>query len=87
MTMKTWRMGLLALLLGWALSSLAQQDAAVPDQPAANDAGAEPVPEQQPAVSDPDAEPVAENEQEPQGRFIPTEQISQDLGVSFPVDI
>lgn len=29
----------------------------------------------------------AGDDQNPQGRFIPTEQISQDLGVSFPVDI
>lgn len=28
----------------------------------------------------------AEEEESP-GRFVPTEQISQDLGVSFPVDI
>lgn len=26
-------------------------------------------------------------DEEPSGRFIPTEEISQDLGVSFPVDI
>ena len=28
-----------------------------------------------------------EDEEEFSGRFIPTEEISQDLGVSFPVDI
>jgi hypothetical protein len=28
-----------------------------------------------------------EDEEESSGRFIPTEEISQDLGVSFPVDI
>ena len=33
--------------------------------------------------SDENLEPA----QESQARFIPTEQISQDLGVSFPVDI
>ena len=27
------------------------------------------------------------SEEESPGRFVPTEQISQDLGVSFPVDI
>ena len=32
-------------------------------------------------------EQEAEEERQPSGRFIPTEQISQDLGVSFPVDI
>ena len=26
-------------------------------------------------------------DEEPSGRFIPTEEISQDLGVSFPIDI
>lgn len=33
-----------------------------------------------------DSEPQAEEEESPD-RFIPTEEISQDLGVSFPVDI
>lgn len=28
-----------------------------------------------------------EDEEESSGRFIPTEQLSQDLGASFPVDI
>ena len=32
-------------------------------------------------------EQEAEEEGQSNGRFIPTEQISQDLGVSFPVDI
>ena len=32
-------------------------------------------------------EQEAEEERKSSGRFIPTEQISQDLGVSFPVDI
>jgi|TARA_B100001105_G_scaffold75447_1_gene59547 hypothetical protein len=32
-------------------------------------------------------EQEAEEERQSSGRFIPTEQISQDLGVSFPVDI
>ena len=40
-------------------------------------------------ATDPDEEAVPETEEEQQSstRFIPTEQISQDLGVSFPVDI
>lgn len=33
-----------------------------------------------------DSDPEAEDEESPD-RFIPTEEISQDLGVSFPVDI
>jgi len=32
-------------------------------------------------------EEESEEEGQSNGRFIPTEQISQDLGVSFPVDI
>ena len=32
-------------------------------------------------------EQETEEERQSSGRFIPTEQISQDLGVSFPVDI
>jgi hypothetical protein len=34
-----------------------------------------------------DAESGEEDEEESPDRFIPTEEISQDLGVSFPVDI
>ena len=34
-----------------------------------------------------DADATADEEEESSRRFIPTEQISQDLGVSFPVDI
>ena len=40
--------------------------------------------------SGPDADtdqPGIEEDEESAGRFIPTEEISQDLGVSFPVDI
>ena len=41
------------------------------------------------ATDDTDAEALEEGleDEESPGRFIPTEQISQDLGVSFPVDI
>ena len=34
-----------------------------------------------------DSQPIQRAEGEAPGRFIPSEQISQDLGVSFPVDI
>ena len=34
-----------------------------------------------------DIEKTSEVEEESSSRFIPTEQISQDLGVSFPIDI
>jgi hypothetical protein len=33
------------------------------------------------------AEKAEDDKDEPADRFIPTEEISQDLGVSFPVDI
>jgi hypothetical protein len=39
---------------------------------------------------DPDAQDIAQVGDDPDnspGRFIPTEQLSQDLGASFPVDI
>ena len=65
---------------------------------AENDAPAQDVDQQQAAGTDPqsvqDAQDNAliaaeetEVEEESAQRFIPTEQISQDLGVSFPVDI
>ena len=38
-------------------------------------------------LADIEDETVAEAEDQRSRRFIPTEQISQDLGVSFPVDI
>jgi hypothetical protein len=38
----------------------------------------------EPAIGEPGE--ALEDEESP-GRFVPTEQISQDLGVSFPVDI
>jgi Ni/Co efflux regulator RcnB len=34
-----------------------------------------------------DSQPIERAEGQAPGRFIPSEQISQDLGVSFPVDI
>ncbi|GAB5497883.1 MAG: hypothetical protein PsegKO_01940 [Pseudohongiellaceae bacterium] len=37
--------------------------------------------------SDAEADQASEADEESPGRFIPTEEISQDLGVSFPVDI
>lgn len=41
------------------------------------------------AIDETTAEEAAEEleDEESPGRFVPTEQISQDLGVSFPVDI
>lgn len=87
----------LALLLGVpATSALAQAADAEPDAAAqaqepqqqsdATDDGA-PMPD---AALNPDAQDIAQVGDDPDaspGRFIPTEQLSQDLGASFPVDI
>lgn len=48
--------------------------------------------EEQEEASDPDlpdidSEPIDSAQSQGPGRFIPSEQISQDFGVSFPVDI
>jgi uncharacterized iron-regulated membrane protein len=52
-------------------------------EPATDDATAQQTPEPLPDIDSQPIEPgVRAN-----GRFIPSEQISQDLGVSFPVDI
>ena len=39
------------------------------------------------AEAEEEAQEDALEDEESPGRFVPTEQISQDLGVSFPVDI
>lgn len=61
-----------------------QADAAQPGNQAGGTADS---PQQ--AATEQAAEPDTEQEQpaDDNNRFIPTEQISQDLGVSFPVDI
>lgn len=74
-------------LLLWSLGLLAGAHAA--ENPAAEpEEQAEPDSEelQSQTPDDETEEPTAEEEESP-GRFIPTEEISQDLGVSFPVDI
>lgn len=38
-------------------------------------------------LPDIDSQPIAGSQSQGPGRFIPSEQISQDFGVSFPVDI
>lgn len=38
-------------------------------------------------LPDIDSQPIESSQSEGPGRFIPSEQISQDFGVSFPVDI
>lgn len=82
---------LLLVLLAWlaplglAADNPASQNpdaaAAVAEEPAADqDSQAE-------APADGDQAQVDSEEEESDARFIPTEEISQDLGVSFPVDI
>lgn len=64
-----------------------QQPAAEQEQsqtePATGDAAAQETTEPLPDIDSQPIEPGARSN----GRFIPSEQISQDLGVSFPVDI
>ncbi|MEQ8408836.1 MAG: hypothetical protein RKH07_11225 [Gammaproteobacteria bacterium] len=73
---------LLSLLLGWSVQAAedpapqsqdTEEIQAEQDAPAANDSE--------------DDQAVADDAEESPGRFIPTEEISQDLGVSFPIDI
>jgi len=83
-----------ALLLGLSAGQALGQAAGAAPEPAAQppvpadqaDAGAD-MPD---AALDPDAQDIAQVGDDPDaspGRFIPTEQLSQDLGASFPVDI
>ena len=51
-----------------------------PEEPAAAE-------NDEPVSDDEDAAEQEQDEERTSARFIPTEQISQDLGVSFPVDI
>ncbi len=48
---------------------------------------AEQADEQEQSSTETDADVAQVEEEEEQSRFIPTEQLSQDLGASFPVDI
>lgn len=77
-------------LLVWSTLLFAQQTQSDSTQPPASTPDT-PVdtPSDSPPAVDPDVsdEPVDGAENQTTGRFIPTEQISQDLGVSFPVDI
>ncbi len=86
----------LALLLSlWAGSALAQAAADPSDDTGQAPAGqtAEPTDDGAAMPDDalnPDAQDIAQvgdDADASPGRFIPTEQLSQDLGASFPVDI
>lgn len=76
---------LVAMLLSWyslAQDSQDQADVTTGQQPVVDEV-------QDDAAADQAAteEALEETEEETPGRFIPSEQISQDLGVSFPIDI
>ncbi len=60
------------------------QEAPITDQPGGIDAANERARDNE---EDEEGDGDADGEEEGRGRFIPSEQISQDLGVSFPADI
>ncbi|MDA0687765.1 MAG: hypothetical protein O2948_03885 [Proteobacteria bacterium] len=75
---------LVAMLLSWySLAQDSQDQSDVTAEPQS------PLNEVQDTASDQAAteETTEEAEEDTPGRFIPSEQISQDLGVSFPIDI
>lgn len=76
---------IIAMLLSWyslAQDDQDQADVSAEPQPPAND-----VQDTAAAQAAATEDALQEDEEESPGRFIPSEQISQDLGVSFPVDI
>lgn len=87
----------LALLLGLGAGQALAQTAPAEPEPAAQPAAPADQADQTDdgaampdAALNPDAQDIAQVGDDPDnspGRFIPTEQLSQDLGASFPVDI
>ena len=77
-----------AIMLFYAIASLAAEN---PSEQTEESSGALVADEIESAENSDSATVAAatetSNEEESPGRFVPTEQISQDLGVSFPVDI
>jgi hypothetical protein len=79
------------LAAGWAWAAENQVEQSEENSEATEEAvlaetvddAAPPIPDE-PAIGEPGE--ALEDEESP-GRFVPSEQISQDLGVSFPVDI
>jgi len=76
---------LITMLLSWySLAQDSQDQTVVTDEPqttSEDPAGAD-------AAEQTESDEITEDEEEDApGRFIPSEQISQDLGVSFPIDI
>ena len=91
------RMALL-LMCTWVFSAAAQDseqsapqavdiDEAIVAQESAPNASSELTQEPAPAQTPEQEIELAEEDEESGARFIPTEEISQDFGVSFPVDI
>jgi len=85
---------LVALLLMPLAAVQAQQqtdDTESTEQPATGDDSAEQAPgdadTEDADLPDIDSQPIDGSQNAGPGRFIPSEQISQDFGVSFPVDI
>lgn len=79
---------LFAMLLSWY--SFAQDDQDQPDEQPVQVDEEQVIDADESENTAADAESLdgaASEEEEAPGRFIPSEQISQDLGVSFPVDI
>lgn len=85
------RIMLMVLFVFASLSLIAAEPQAAEDETTSDAAGDLSIQPDEQADSEQDSEEVIlsdeELEGEGPGRFIPTEQISQDLGVSFPVDI
>jgi len=75
----------LTLLLLFVLASTVLAQDVEPPVDATAEAGADGQAEQQDDNAGGEDEEATEDEAD--ARFIPTEEISQDLGVSFPVDI
>ncbi len=76
---------LITMLLSWySLAQDSQDQSVATDEPQTtleDPAGAD-------AAEQTESDEITEDEEEDApGRFIPSEQISQDLGVSFPIDI
>lgn len=81
---------LLAAGLAWSAENPSPQDSSQQASQAPDSAGSQENPTDAGLVldeSDAEADQAGEAEEDSPGRFIPTEEISQDLGVSFPVDI
>ena len=89
------RCGLLIALIALCMTTAQAQQGGAPvdgnGQPVQEEDGTEPTATAQEGDSEPDAAEEENSDDAPVGdsptRFIPTEQVSQDLGVSFPADI